>query len=113
MENEVKVKAIKNFSCNKVTKSKGQYLSQEEIDNIGEDHFNDLRNNDLIIVESEGGYGSTGGSCSPTSTLHTCAIESPKTQSRSCSLTPVFIFYMGNETPEMKRELLLSTIIVS
>ena len=54
MENEVKVKAIKNFSCNKVTKSKGQYLSQEEIDNIGEDHFNDLRNNDLIIVESEG-----------------------------------------------------------
>lgn len=47
----MKVKVLKNFKCNGVKKSVGEYLSKDDRDKIGEKMGKDLLNKDFLIVE--------------------------------------------------------------
>ena len=49
----MKVKALKNFSCNGVRKKIGQFLSEEECEKIGDEFGEDLVKNDFLQIERD------------------------------------------------------------
>ena len=49
----MKIKVLKNFSCNGVRKKPGQYLSEKDIEVIGEKLGNKLLHDDFLLVTEE------------------------------------------------------------
>lgn len=49
----MKIKVLKNFSCNGVRKSVGQFLTEEEAEKIGEEFGNEFIKNDYLMVMEE------------------------------------------------------------
>ena len=49
----MKIKVLKNFSCNGVRKRVGQFLSEEECEIIGDDFGSEFVKNDFLLILEE------------------------------------------------------------